>query len=236
MLNFCRGRPPSRACKFGLNHFEMFSSLTEESSKQAVDVNKKNIPFISSNSILYSSCSGIRRKLLIREFQYKITAFENSTLKKNIMKKNKVHVYNTKKQACAMHEQEMAHWLNKRKQNNIFSKLSEQEMKVACNWFQRQMKTYCAGDDKARRVVIENFVKNGFFSSGVEGGRLLARVEFSNNGYLTHQDDFTKFLQQLAKSHSFHEQQFYDIRDFIHTLGGARLAKHMERENKFKSA
>jgi hypothetical protein len=85
------------------------------------------------------------------------------------------------------------------------------------------LKAYFSGDAKSRQVVADEFMRTGFFTNAVEGGRLLARIEFKNNGYLN-QDDFCKFLHQLAKNNSFNEQQFAIIRDFVHTLGGARLA------------
>ena len=78
-------------------------------------------------------------------------------------------------------------------------------------------------------------MRTGFFSNAVEGGRLLARIEFKNNGYLN-QDDFCKFFHQLTNNNSFNEQQFAVLRDFMHTLGGSRLAKQQVRAQKFEKA
>jgi hypothetical protein len=191
-------------------------------------------PFISTSSLLYSSCSGIRNKLLSREFQYKVNSFEKS-FKKNKMKNSKVHIQSSRNHITTLQGQDTTHWLNKRSRSkqSRFSDFSNPELVVAGNWFCQQMKIYFDGGKHEKLLVVNEFVKNGFFNSGVEGSRFLARMEPKNNGYLT-QDDFIRFMHQIAKAQSFNDHQFNDIRDFVHIIGGNRLVKEIERANKFE--
>eukprot|EP00603_Paraphysomonas_imperforata_P015651 CAMPEP_0114449596 /NCGR_PEP_ID=MMETSP0104-20121206/17_1 /TAXON_ID=37642 ORGANISM="Paraphysomonas imperforata, Strain PA2" /NCGR_SAMPLE_ID=MMETSP0104 /ASSEMBLY_ACC=CAM_ASM_000202 /LENGTH=333 /DNA_ID=CAMNT_0001621693 /DNA_START=413 /DNA_END=1414 /DNA_ORIENTATION=+ len=107
-------------------------------------------------------------------------------------------------------------------------------MLVAFNWFRLQMKAYfSARSMQDREVIVDDFVKNGFFTSAVEGGRILARVESKNNGYLT-TDDFNKFMHHIAQLHNFSDVQFNAIRQSVHVLGGKRLEKEMSRAKKFE--
>jgi hypothetical protein len=170
-----------------------------------------------------------------------VSSFEDSLKKKKkktIRKNSKVESFDTKKEATVLHNQEMTSWLNKRSQSkvNVFNKFTKPEMLVAGNWFLQQMKLYMAGSARVRKMVVDEFVQNGFFTNGVECNRLLARIELKSNGYLNH-DDFDKFLHQLAKNNSFNvEAQFKVIQEFVHTLGGVRLAKQLERAKKFDRA
>ena len=192
-------------------------AFTDLTSSHSGDYDNEKLPFISSNSILYSSSSGIRRKLLSKEFKYKVLSFQDS-FKRAKVKNNKVYITSTKNE---LRDYEINSWVNKHNletKMGVFNKLNECELAFLLKWFIKQMKSYYSGRCEARKLIVDEFVKNGFFSTRVEAERCLARIDsnqMKNRNGCLNKADFTRFLHQLVKSNTFSDDQFSQIYSFV---------------------